>query len=123
MNVRLHLLVPAVVVALQLAVVFFSSLGNDVAAQGWLGRAESLGAADDEDLRPWYDLVRGYISPDIQMAVDLARRALEDGRRLQDRDLELCALCDLGLALVRSGIVAEGLALIDEGMAGTLAGE
>ena len=113
----------AVVVALQLAVVFFSSLGNDVAAQGWLGRAESLGAADDEDLRPWYDLVRGYISPDIQMAVDLARRALEDGRRLQDRDLELCALCDLGLALVRSGIVADGLALIDEGMAGTLAGE
>ena len=113
----------AVVVALQLAVVFFSSLGNDVAAQGWLGRAESLGAADDEDLRPWYDLVRGYISPDIQMAVDLARRALEDGRRLQDRDLELCALCDLGLALIRSGIVTEGLALIDEGMAGTLAGE
>jgi DNA-binding NarL/FixJ family response regulator len=113
----------AVVVALQLAVVFFSSLGNDVAAQGWLGRAESLGAADDEDLRPWYDLVRGYISPDIQVAVDLARRALEDGRRLQDRDLELCALCDLGLALVRSGIVADGLALIDEGMAGTLAGE
>ena len=105
----------AVVVALQLAVVFFSSLGNDIAAQGWLGRAESLGAADDEDLRPWYDLVRGYISPDIQVAVDLARRALEDGRRLQDRDLELCALCDLGLALVRSGIVADGLALIDEG--------
>ncbi|HET9901444.1 MAG TPA: helix-turn-helix transcriptional regulator, partial [Actinomycetes bacterium] len=32
----------AVVVALQLAVVFCSSLGNDVAAQGWLGRAESL---------------------------------------------------------------------------------
>lgn len=113
----------AAVVALQLSVVFFSSLGNDVAAHGWLARAESLGAADDGDLRGWYDLVRGYTSPDVHVAVDLARRALEDGRRLQDRDLELCALCDLGLALVRSGSVSEGLALIDEGMAGTLAGE
>jgi DNA-binding NarL/FixJ family response regulator/tetratricopeptide (TPR) repeat protein len=113
----------AAVVALQLSVVFFSSLGNEVAAQGWLARAESLGAADDGDLRGWYDLVRGYTSPDVQLAVELARRALEDGRRLQDRDLELCALCDLGLALVRSGSVGEGLSLIDEGMAGTLAGE
>jgi hypothetical protein len=113
----------AAVLALQLCVVFFSSLGNEVAAQGWLARAESLGAADDGDLRGWYDLVRGYTSPDVQLAVELARRALEDGRRLQDRDLELCALCDPGLALVRSGSVGEGLSLIDEGMAGTLAGE
>ena len=113
----------AAVMALQLAVVYYSSLGNDVATQGWLARAESLGAADAEELRGWYDLVVGYTSGDVRTAVDLARRALEDGRRHGDRDLELCALCDLGLALVRSGDVDEGLALIDEGMAGTLAGE
>jgi DNA-binding NarL/FixJ family response regulator len=113
----------AAVVALQVSVVYFSSLGNEVAAQGWLTRARSLGAADTDDLRGWFDLVFGYTSADIGMAVDLARRALEDGRRHGDRDLELCALCDLGLALVRRGDVAEGLALIDEGMAGTLAGE
>ena len=113
----------AALVALQLSVVYFSSLGNDVAAQGWLARAQRLGAADAEDLRGWFDLVFGYTSGDVHTAVELARRALEYGRRHGDRDLELCALCDLGLALVKRGEVDEGLALIDEGMAGTLAGE
>jgi DNA-binding CsgD family transcriptional regulator len=115
--------IAAVVVALQLSVVFIASLGNDVAARGWLARAESLAGPDARDLRGWFDLLEGYTSADVRIAVELARRALEDGRRQRDRDLELCALCDLGLALVKSGEVEEGLALIDEGMAGTLAGE
>ena len=40
-----------------------------------------------------------------------------------DPDLELCALGDLGLTLVTQGRADEGLALIDEAMAGTLGGE
>jgi hypothetical protein len=42
---------------------------------------------------------------------------------LGDPDLELSALTDLGLAMVSSGDVSAGLALLDEAMAGTLAGE
>ena len=40
-----------------------------------------------------------------------------------DRDLELCALSEIGYALVEQGRVAEGVPLIDEAMAGALAGE
>ena len=40
-----------------------------------------------------------------------------------DRDLELCALSQTGVALINQGRIAEGVPLIDEAMAGALAGE
>src|SRR4029453_8956761 len=53
----------------------------------------------------------------------LQQRALELARESGDPDLELSALGDLGLSLVTEGRASEGLALIDEAMAGTLGGE
>lgn len=40
-----------------------------------------------------------------------------------DLDLELCALAEIGAALVRQGRVPEGLRTLDEAMAGSLGGE
>jgi DNA-binding CsgD family transcriptional regulator len=52
-----------------------------------------------------------------------AREAVEVARRFEDVDLELSALSQLGLALVGSGRVEEGEALLDEAMVASLGGE
>jgi DNA-binding CsgD family transcriptional regulator len=92
----------------------------------WLGetRAERmLRDADPNPLRGWLWLMRAYLDPDPARAQELYQRALELARASGDVDLELCALGDLGLTLVTAGRSDEGLALLDEAMAGTLGGE
>jgi hypothetical protein len=66
---------------------------------------------------------RGYLCTDHEAAYPLIRRALEQGRRMGDVDLERSALSGLGGRLVHAGRAAEGLGLIDQAMAGTLGGE
>jgi tetratricopeptide (TPR) repeat protein len=116
--------VSAAAVAMRLCITWFSNFDNHAAAGGWLARAERvLGEADPNPLRGWLWLLRGYLEPDPGRAGELQRRALGLARTGGDVDLELCALGDLGLTLVTVGRAAEGLALIDEAMAGTLGGE
>ena len=57
------------------------------------------------------------------MGVGVARQALEIARRVGDTELGLCALSQLGGALVLTGRVPEGTLLLDEAMAGALSGE
>jgi ATP/maltotriose-dependent transcriptional regulator MalT len=103
------------------------SLGNDAAAQGWLGRLAS--AVDDFELAPmkgWVLLCRAYLATDDghpKEAENLAREARELAREFEDADLALCAMSEQGVALLEMGRVAEGVALLDEAMAGALAGE
>jgi DNA-binding CsgD family transcriptional regulator/tetratricopeptide (TPR) repeat protein len=114
----------AVIVALDVSVSYLSNLDNPTVARGWIARARR--AADlggDERLTGWVWLMEGYTANDPQLQRDLTTRALARGRELGDVDLELGALADLGLALVVGGEVQDGLALLDEAMAGTLAGE
>jgi DNA-binding CsgD family transcriptional regulator len=114
----------AAVAALSLCVTWISNFDNHAAARGWLARAERVtGEVDPNPLRGWLWLLRAYLEPDPGRARQLQQRALELGRVSDDADLELCALGDLGLTLVTAGSVEEGLALIDEAMAGTLGGE
>jgi DNA-binding CsgD family transcriptional regulator len=116
--------VSAAVAAINLCVTWMSNFDNHAAAGGWLARAERvLEDADPNPLRGWLWLLRGYLEPDPGRAQELLRRALELARASGDVDLELCALGDLGVSLVTAGREAEGLALIDEAMAGTLGGE
>ena len=116
--------VPAALAAISLCVTWVSNFDNHAAASGWLARAERVMAdADPNPLRGWLWLLRGYLDPDPEHAQELYRRALELARTTGDVDLELCALGDLGLTLVTVGRAEEGLALIDEAMAGTLGGE
>jgi DNA-binding CsgD family transcriptional regulator len=116
--------VPAALAAISLCVTWFSNFDNHAAAGGWLARAERVMAeADPNPLRGWLWLVRAYLEPDPGRAQELYQRTLELARASGDVDLELCTLGDLGLTLVAAGRAEEGLALIDEAMAGTLGGE
>jgi DNA-binding CsgD family transcriptional regulator len=114
----------AAITALSLYFLFRSSLGNVAASRGWLARAGRL--ADDLRLPPltaWVVLARAHDSDDPAAAERFAREACETARAVGDRDLELCALSQLGIALVDLGRVQEGAALLDEAMAASLGGE
>jgi DNA-binding CsgD family transcriptional regulator len=116
--------VSAAVAAMSLCVTWISNFDNHAAAGGWLARAERMMRdADPNPLQGWLWLMRAYLDPDPARAQELYQRALELARASGDVDLELCALGDLGLTLVTVGRAEEGLALLDEAMAGTLGGE
>jgi ATP/maltotriose-dependent transcriptional regulator MalT len=111
-------------VAVNLSISYLVNLGNEAAARGWLARAERvMGDTESNQMQGWLWLMRGFLSPDPDRAREDLARALEWAREAGDIDLELVALGDLGLALVVAGKPEEGMALLDEAMAGTLAGE
>ena len=111
-------------VALKLCTTYLVNLGNEAASRGWLARAERvIGDADPSPMQGWLWLMRGFVSGDPEGSRELIGRALEFARGSGDRDLELVALADLGLALVVADRADEGLAMLDEAMAGTLGGE
>ncbi len=100
------------------------SLGNAAAARGWLGRAARL--VEEFELVPfegWVLLVRAHNAGDPAASESWARQALDLARGLGDVDLELCALSQIGAALVELGRLEEGGALLDEAMAASLGGE
>jgi DNA-binding CsgD family transcriptional regulator len=117
----------AAIVALQLSAHYGASLGNQAAARGWLGRAARLVEAFQlAPLHGWVQLGRAALANtggDPQAGEALAREALACARRFPDADLELCALSQLGGALVLTGKIDAGTALLDEAMAGALGGE
>lgn len=114
----------ACTVAVKLSISYLVNLGNDAAARGWLARAERVMADTGANhMEGWLWLMRGFLSPDQDRAREDLARALEWARAAGDVDLELVALADLGLALVVAGKHEQGMALLDEAMAGTLAGE
>ncbi len=116
----------AVLASFYLCLGFRMSLGNDAAANGWLERAAGL--VDEFELMPlagWVQLARAYTandSGDPQAAATLARQAVDCARTGADADLLLCATAELGAALVAMGEI-DGGSLLDQAMAGALAGE
>ncbi len=116
--------VQAFLSAVQLALLYQANLGNYAAAGGWAARVERLvDEFDLEPLRGWALLVKacGGAGPDRIEA--WTRQALRIAAETGDRDLELCALSQTGMALVEQGKIGEGVPLMDEAMAGALAGE
>jgi len=117
----------ALLAAFWLCLTYRMSMGNLSASQGWLGRAASL--ADEFDLGPLGALVliaRADIATDSgrpDEAERYSREALRIAREAGEIDLELCALSELGAALVELGRVEEGTHLLDEAMAGALSGD
>lgn len=113
----------AALMAMELAEMHSSLLGNAAAANGWLARAGRL-------LDPLGDVVElGYLElaimacdrPDVASLGASAERALGIARRFGDVDLEIRALADGGLAMVCQGRLREGFARLDEALA-TLTG-
>lgn len=110
--------------AISLYFLYRVSLGNAAAARGWLSRAARIVAEDDiGPLAGWILLLRAHAADDCRAARVWARHARRMARRFGDRDLELCALSQLGAALVEAGHSADGTSLLDEAMAAALAGE
>lgn len=110
--------------AVALSFTYAANFADHAAASGWAGRAGTLFGPDpDPELGAWLHLARGYAAGDPQRALDERSRALELARRSGDSDLELCSLTAVGEALVLTGRMTEGLALVDEAMAATFAGE
>jgi DNA-binding CsgD family transcriptional regulator/tetratricopeptide (TPR) repeat protein len=98
---------------------------NDISAWGWLNRAARLLDEAGPCVERGY-LELAWVGCEVRDVATLHRRAaiaLELARRFGDTDLEVRALADHGLALVRSGKVAEGMARLDEAMAAIVAGE
>jgi DNA-binding NarL/FixJ family response regulator/predicted negative regulator of RcsB-dependent stress response len=116
--------IQAATTALSLYFMYRSNLGNVAASRGWLARAGRL--AEELALPPltgWVECAGAHDSDDPVAAERMARSACDAARAGGDVDLELCALSQLGIALVDQGRVAEGAKLLDEAMAASLGGE
>jgi len=114
----------ATVCAVRLCLVSWNSLGRRAVTRGWLRRAARLTEENHlEPLRGWVQLLTGGASGDPEPAANAAQEAAAHAARFGDPDLELCARSQLGASLVQMGRVEEGTALLDETMAGALAGE
>ena len=94
-------------------------LGEPAVGAGWLGRAQTLmGAAPASSEAGWVALNRGMFDPDRASRTHHFGRALDLGRQGGDTSLELVALAYLGANLVHDDQTAEGMALLDEALAG-----
>ena len=102
----------------------FRLAGNLAAARGWLARARRcLDRLDPSVEHGVYEieLARGTDDPDE--AARHSRAALALARELDDPDFEVLALGQAGVTSIARGRWDEGLALLDEAMAGALGGE
>jgi DNA-binding NarL/FixJ family response regulator len=114
----------AVFAAIQLSILYDANLGNHAAAAGWVARAARLVEEHElEPLRGWVLIAEASAAADPAQHEALARQAHQLGRISGDRDLELCALTEIGVALINQGRIIEGMTFHDEAMAGALAGE
>jgi DNA-binding CsgD family transcriptional regulator len=120
-------LATAAFTAISLCMTYRASLGNYAVSRGWVGRLARLVEQHElSSLQGWLALCRAVAANDSNQptaAEPYAHEALAAARRAGDGDLELCALSELGAALVQAGKVSEGAALLDEAMAGALGGE
>jgi len=111
-------------VAVTLCIHYRANIGNPAAAAGWLARAGRLvEECGLQERRGWLQLVAAGHAESPSAGERLARQARELATDSGDLDLELCALAEAGAMLVKQGRLEEGLAMLDEAMAGSLAGE
>ena len=110
--------------AFWLCMVSEAAQGNVAASKGWLARCESLLQGPDAGpLEGWLEFVRAVHATDHARCRALLERALAAARSYDDPDLELCALGELGVLLVKMGDVDAGMRYVDEAMVGALGGE
>ena len=97
-------------------------------AHGWFANAERLLEGQPESAEHGVlMLMRGinalFAEGDLPKAISEFERAAELSLRLGDRDTHAMALVGKGRALVKSGEVEQGLALLDEATASAVCGE
>ena len=110
--------------ALWLALTYGADFGNPAAFNGWLNRAERiLRDAREPGLEGWVRYVKSHRQSDPTRCCEELEEVLATARAVEDFDLELAALARRGEILVSMSRVDEGMASIDEAMAGTFGGE
>lgn len=111
-------------VAIYLSLLHQANHGNRAASMGWASRAQRLvEGSDDPAVQGWLSLARATTAESPAEAVELGERARAAAASVGDRNLELCALATIGSGLVGVGAIDEGTRLLDEALAGALAGE
>jgi DNA-binding CsgD family transcriptional regulator len=91
---------------------------------GWVARAQTLLGDEQESLEAgWVALTVGMFAADRHVREDRFREALALARRFGDSDLELGTLAYLGASLVHDDRTDEGMALLDEALAGVAGSE
>lgn len=119
--------IQAALAAVGICLLYRASLGNPAASRGWLARLASV--VDEfglDALAGWVHLCRAVAANDRFEPVEArtwALRAADAARDHDDPDLALCALAEVGAATVQAGRHEEGAVLLDEAMAGAVAGE
>lgn len=107
--------------------IFHMARGDEPQAAGWLGRAGRL-AEDIPECTAHGYLVNFTVEASLMAgqpaaAVDAARRVQDLGRRIDAPDLVAVGLNGEGRALIRSGHLVDGLAVLDEAMVTVLDGQ
>ena len=102
--------------------------GERVRGASWLDKARRLleghtGECVEAGYLMLPEAIRRIAEGDASGAGEVFERAAEIGRRFRDQDLTIVARQGLGRALVRSGRIREGCALLDEAMVAVEAGE
>lgn len=108
-----------------LLAIFHMSRGDEPQAMGWLGRAGRLAKDLPECVVHGYLMFLTEVQAHLQLgqpaeAVAAARRLQDLGSRVDDADLVALGVHAEGRAMLKSGDVAGGLALVDEAMVSVL---
>ena len=116
---------PTVAIGAALSLVGYQKqfVGNVAAARGWLARARRLIDDKAPEMRGELLGATSFVTDDPAESEALAREAHSIGRAKGNADLELAALTAIGAALVQQGRIDEGMAALDEAMAGAMGGE
>ena len=108
--------------------IFHMARGDEPQAVGWLGRAGRLAEGIPEC--PVHGYLLNFTAVEASLmagqpaaAVDAARRVQDLGRRVDAPDLVAVGMNGEGRALIRSGHLVDGLALLDEAMVTVLDGQ
>jgi class 3 adenylate cyclase len=113
-------------VALTLSREHAAKLAGSVAT-GWFNRAKRLLASEPEGREHGYmygrQSVQALNAGNLDEAIELARRSVDIGERVGDRDVQAAGLMYQGMALVEKGALADGMAMIDEAALAAISGE
>jgi class 3 adenylate cyclase len=102
--------------------------GAFAVAQGWFANAERLLEGEPESgehgiLALARASKKMFLEGNLREAIEEFERAVTIGKRFGERDTQLLALAGKGRALVKSGEIEQGLALLDEATASAVSGE
>jgi class 3 adenylate cyclase len=106
----------------------YSGRGSFAVSHGWFASAERLLDGLPESMEHGFLVLTRAVTAlfaegDLPTAISEFGRAYELGQRFGDRDTQSLALVGKGRALVKSGDVEQGLALLDEGTTPAVSGQ